>query len=244
MVVEPREVFANTVGNQGEGYLIAMKIALQAFAGEKKLLVFSPGSMAENAGYLGVSSLVSSDPLATARGLARASKQRVLIFSGDIATESCIESFRNIDESVTYICCNNAGSSSSGSRNSLEKQLARLVSAMFVATASVAFPEDYMRKLLKARQMTGFSFIEVHCPSPKLWGFDPSNTIEVGRVAVNSYVWPLLEITNGTLSVSYRPEQQESAEIYARIQSRFSEGNIGKIKNRAAENMKLLSSVK
>ena len=249
LVVEPRKVFSNTSAEQGEGSLIAVKIALQAFAGVKKLLVFSPGSLAENSKYLAESSLVSGNPLESARGLAAASRQKILVFAGDAVTSRCISLFSGvkdggIKENITYICCNNAGSSSSGSLSGIERQLSRLVSAGYVASASVAFPEDYMRKLLKSVSCNSLSFLEVHCPSPRLWGFDPSDTIEVGRVAVNSGIWPLFEAAGGSLRLTVAPEGQDTAEMYARMQRRFSAGGIENLRSVIEENSKLVGAAK
>ncbi|GEM_PF-3431299 len=259
MLIEPKQVFSGTVTEQGEGFMIAMKLALQAFEDKKPLLVFSRGSASENAKHLNFTSLVSGNPLAAARGLSRATGRLVLAFAGDVATAQYLSSFRNIQENIVYICLNNAGSASSSSRHAVEKQLAKSVAAKFskseafrnpgepsvlrgyAATASVAFPQDYMKKLLRAKSEAGFVFLDVHCPSPKLWGFDPSNTIEVGRVAVNSNVWPLFEYSSAGQVASYKPEQLESVSMYVRMQSRFSESDAEKLKNIVAENTKLLA---
>ncbi len=241
LIVQPKQVFGNTVADHGEGWMIAMKLALQAFADKRFLLVFSPGAMSKNAPYLKLSSIVSENPLAAARGLAKATGQLVLVFAGDIATKKYIASFKNVQENIVYVCCNNAGSSSSSSRSDVEKQLVHLVSARYAATASPSFPEDYMRKLLKAKSVSGFVFLEVHCPSPKLWGFDSSNTIEVSRMAVNTNLWPLLEFIGTNTTLNYKPEHQEPLEMYLKIQSRFAVNNVEKIRNQVTENMKFIA---
>ena len=234
-----KQVFSRTIAEQGEGSLLAMKIALQAFEGSKILLVFSRGSLSENARYAGRSALVAENPLAAARGLARASKEKVLVFAGDVITQKLLKHMKGVRENITYICLNNGGSLSAGA-GSLERQNAGLVSAKYAATASVAFPEDYIKKLEKAKE-DGFAFIEVHCPSPRLWGYDPSNTIEIARVAVNSNFWPLLEYTPEA-KATYVPEQLESADTYARMQARFRENDIEKIRARTSENEGLLAA--
>ncbi len=241
MLVEPKAVFSDTVADKGEGFMIAMKLALQAFRDRKPLLVFSGGSHSANARHLNFASLVSDNPLAAARGLSRAAGRQVLAFAGDVVTAQHLASFRNVQENIVYICLNNAGSASSSSRYGVERRLSGSVSARYVATASVAFPEDFMKKLLRAKSAAGFVFLEVHCPSPKLWGFDPSNTIEVGRAAVNSNVWPLVEISGNSAAPSYRPEQLETVEAYVKMQSRFGEADMERLRNIAAGNAKLLA---
>ena len=98
-----------------------------------------------------------------------------------------------------------------------------------------------MKKLLHAKSAAGFAFLEVHCPSPKLWGFDPSNTIEVGRAAVNSNVWPLVEFSGDSAVPSYRPEQLEPVEAYVKMQSRFAEADMERLRSIAVGNAKLLA---
>ncbi len=72
----------------------------------------------------------------------------------------------------------------------------------YVATASVGYPHDYIEKLRKAKQISGFRYIHVLTPDPYGWMFDPSKTAEVAKLAVQTCYWPLFEYENGKLKIS------------------------------------------
>jgi pyruvate/2-oxoacid:ferredoxin oxidoreductase beta subunit len=61
----------------------------------------------------------------------------------------------------------------------------------YVATASVSFPEDLIGKLRYAQGLEGFRFIHISAPCPTGWGFNPKDTIKVGREMVLSGLAPL-----------------------------------------------------
>jgi phenylglyoxylate dehydrogenase beta subunit len=68
----------------------------------------------------------------------------------------------------------------------------------YVATASLAFMEDYYRKLDKAIEAAkrGMAFIHVFSPCPTGWRFDPAKLIEISRKAVETNLVPLWEYDN------------------------------------------------
>jgi phenylglyoxylate dehydrogenase beta subunit len=63
----------------------------------------------------------------------------------------------------------------------------------YVATASVAFMKDFYEKLDKAieAEKRGMAYLHVFSPCASGWRFDPSMTIEVQRMAVETNVFPL-----------------------------------------------------
>jgi len=65
----------------------------------------------------------------------------------------------------------------------------------YVATASLAFMEDYYAKVDKAIEMSkkGMAYIHVFSPCPTGWRFPPSKLIEVSRKAVETNMVPLWE---------------------------------------------------
>ncbi len=67
----------------------------------------------------------------------------------------------------------------------------------YVATASVAYPQDLARKVKEALAIEGPKYLEVHCPCPIGWGFDPSQTIALARLAVRAGLVPLFEARPG-----------------------------------------------
>ena len=72
----------------------------------------------------------------------------------------------------------------------------------YVATASVAYPTDFIEKLRKAASIRGFKYIHLHAPCPVGWRFDPSETVEVAKLAVESGMWILLEAEGGRVTIS------------------------------------------
>ena len=94
----------------------------------------------------------------------------------------------------------------------------------YVATVSVAYPDDFVRKLEKARDMEpGFKYLHVHSPCPTGWRFPESKTIEIARLAVETGLWILYEVDHGSLKVNFRPEKRRPIEDYLRPQGRFRE---------------------
>ncbi len=65
----------------------------------------------------------------------------------------------------------------------------------YVATASLAFPEDYYAKLDKAIEASqrGMAYIHVYAPCPVGWRFSSNETIEVCRKSVETNFVPLWE---------------------------------------------------
>lgn len=91
----------------------------------------------------------------------------------------------------------------------------------YVATASIAYPDDFMRKVKKASEVNGPSYIHLNQPCTTGWGYDPSKTIEMGRLAVESGSWNLYEIENGEFKLSYKPTERIPVKDYLSAQKRF-----------------------
>jgi pyruvate ferredoxin oxidoreductase beta subunit len=91
----------------------------------------------------------------------------------------------------------------------------------YVATASISYPEDFMKKVKKASEINGSAYIHLHQPCTTGWGFDPSQTVEMGRLAVETGSWILYEIEEGEFRVTYRPMQRKLVNKYLDAQKRF-----------------------
>jgi len=92
----------------------------------------------------------------------------------------------------------------------------------YIATASVAFPEDLIAKVKYARDLEGFRMIIIQSPCPVGWNFDSAKTIEVARTGVQSGIWPLYEIENGTsFKLNYKPKELKPVVEYLKPQRRF-----------------------
>jgi len=92
----------------------------------------------------------------------------------------------------------------------------------YVATASVAYPEDLTAKIIYGKELRGFRYLQIHSPCPTGWGFDPKDTVKVARLSVESGLWPLYEILDGGhLKITYKPRELKPVSEALRIQGRF-----------------------
>jgi len=91
----------------------------------------------------------------------------------------------------------------------------------YVATASISYPEDFMKKVKKAAEVDGPAYIHLQQPCTTGWGYSPAKTIELGRLAVETGSWVLYEIEEGEFKVTYRPMQRKQVSEYLNAQKRF-----------------------
>lgn len=91
----------------------------------------------------------------------------------------------------------------------------------YVATTSIGFPRDMIRKVKKATETVGPTYIHTHAPCPTGWGFDGSKTIELAKLAVETCLWPMYEVENGEISQVRKIKNPRPVEEYLRAQKRF-----------------------
>lgn len=91
----------------------------------------------------------------------------------------------------------------------------------YVATASVAFPQDIQRKVKKAFSIKGPKYMQIHVPCPLGWRHDSSLTPGVAKAAVETGLYPLFEYENGQLSAVRKLAQAKPVEEYLKMQGRF-----------------------
>ena len=90
----------------------------------------------------------------------------------------------------------------------------------YVATVSVSYPRDLKAKIRKAMGIMGFKYIHTVMPCPTGWRFNPAKSVEVVRLGVETWAWPLYEVENGVLRLTLKPKQKP-VEEYLRAQGRF-----------------------
>lgn len=220
-------------GCPGCGVVLAAKLLLQTV--DDIILVNSTGSITPflkstpfvHAGLNAISiakglahSFERTEKKPKARDAKASSGSKVVVFAGDGATALHLASLLAAKEDILYICANDYGYTSID--HYLGKSFAPLLTGTtYTATACVAHPEDYVAKLKKAAGMSGFRFIEVLCPCPVAWQYEPSNTMEVGRVAVETGIFPLYEIERGTVNLTKRPNRLEPVERFGQVQKKL-----------------------
>jgi pyruvate ferredoxin oxidoreductase beta subunit len=91
----------------------------------------------------------------------------------------------------------------------------------YVATAIGSEPLDLARKIEKARSLKGPRLIIALSPCPTGWDFDPQETVEIGRLAVKTGIWPLKEYVGGKVTHTKVPAERVPVEEYLKRQGRF-----------------------
>lgn len=92
----------------------------------------------------------------------------------------------------------------------------------YAATACISYPKDYMEKIQKAIRAQGAAYVHVLAPCPSGWGYEADQTIEVGRLAVQTGMWVLAEYEEGKFRITHRPKKRKPVEDYLHKQGRFS----------------------
>lgn len=92
----------------------------------------------------------------------------------------------------------------------------------YLATATVAYPDDLVEKARRANRARGFRFLHILSPCPPGWKHADDETIELARMAVQSRVFPLVEVEGGTTwRLSPEPPEAQPVAPYLLRQGRF-----------------------
>jgi pyruvate/2-oxoacid:ferredoxin oxidoreductase beta subunit len=93
----------------------------------------------------------------------------------------------------------------------------------YAATATLAYPDDLIRKFKKAKGIKGTKFIHIFAPCPTGWKMAPDLMVKICRLAVESNVFPLYECENGIrYTINQMPQKPIQVEEYLKPQGRFS----------------------
>ncbi len=98
-----------------------------------------------------------------------------------------------------------------------------------------AFPEDFVRKAEKAREARGPRFLHALTPCPPGWKFSSEETIELGRLATETGLFPLYEVEDGVYRITRKIGSLKPVEEYLRHQGRFRHWGPEDIRELAAE---------
>ena len=100
--------------------------------------------------------------------------------------------------------------------------LAVMHGAKYVARANPAFWADLQAKVKKAYKLEGGPrLIHIYAPCPVGWHVEPSKTIKIARLAVETGLWMLYEVEEGKLKINYKPKEFKPVEDYFKLQGRF-----------------------
>jgi pyruvate/2-oxoacid:ferredoxin oxidoreductase beta subunit len=113
----------------------------------------------------------------------------------------------------------------------------------YVATVSIAYPEDFRRKIQKAKETRGFKFIYAFSPCPVGWRFNSEMTIRLARLAVQTKIFPLYEVENGQRYILNEEPEVIAVNEYLKLQGRFQflrEGDMERIQENIDQSWKRL----
>ena len=91
----------------------------------------------------------------------------------------------------------------------------------YVATACPSYPFDLMDKVAKATAVDGPAYIHVFSVCPQGWRTPLESGIDIGRLAVQTGVFPLYEIENGKYKINVNTPKRKPVSEYLKPQGRF-----------------------
>jgi pyruvate/2-oxoacid:ferredoxin oxidoreductase beta subunit len=105
-----------------------------------------------------------------------------------------------------------------------KKDIVRIMAAHripYIATASVGYPVDLIKKVTKAKELGGTKFILIFSPCPTGWRYSPEMTIQIAKLATEVGLFPLYEIENGEKYILSKKRPQKPLKEYFSLQGRF-----------------------
>lgn len=170
----------------------------------------------------------------------------VLAFAGDGGTFDIglqsLSGAADRNDDFIYVCLDNEGYMNTGiqsssatpqnawtmttpaGRTGKKKQFMQIIAAHrmpYAATASIGYPQDLMEKVRKAKAIRGTRFIHTLTPCPTGWRMPEDLTAKSAMLAVESNLFPLYEIIDGTeYRITHDPKGLPVTE-YLKIQGRY-----------------------
>lgn len=192
--------------------------------------------------------------------LGKREKTNILVFGGDGGTFDiglqALSGAAERGDNICYICYDNAAYMNTGVQRSgatpkyaatttspagkaihgkqqFKKNMPLIMAAhnAYVATANVAYPQDFISKIKKALSKKGTSYIQVYSPCVPGWKYPSSNTIDIAKLAFSTNVYPLYEIEDGIVTINQSPPSPKPVKDYLKTQGRFKHLNENEIKD-------------
>ncbi len=117
----------------------------------------------------------------------------------------------------------------------------------YVATASHSYPFDLIAKVAKGIAVPGPAYVHVYSACPTGWRSPPELSVKLGKLAVQTGIFPLYEIENGQYKMRGKNAKLKPVDEYLKLQGRFrhlSDDTIAEIQERVVaeyEKIKALS---
>jgi pyruvate ferredoxin oxidoreductase beta subunit len=90
----------------------------------------------------------------------------------------------------------------------------------YIATLSPRHPVDLANKISRSMTVKGSRLFLALAPCPPAWGFDPAQTHQIARAAVDTGIWPLKEALDGEVRHTHIPPMKR-VETFLETQSRY-----------------------
>jgi pyruvate ferredoxin oxidoreductase beta subunit len=91
----------------------------------------------------------------------------------------------------------------------------------YVAQSYVGNWNDFITKVKKALSIDGPSFINILTPCRLGWNYKPEDTMILGRLAVETCIWPAFEVENGVYKINVMPKEKKPVTEFLKPQGRF-----------------------
>jgi pyruvate ferredoxin oxidoreductase beta subunit len=91
----------------------------------------------------------------------------------------------------------------------------------YVATASPGYPFDLMKKVKKGAEVKGPAYVHILSPCPTGWRSPSNLSVKLGKLAVETAIFPLYEVENGRYKLNVDPPKLKPVEEYLKPQGRF-----------------------
>jgi pyruvate ferredoxin oxidoreductase beta subunit len=109
-------------------------------------------------------------------------------------------------------------------QKTIKKDLVEIAAAHginYTATACTSYPMDFMEKVEKALATPGAKLIHCFAPCPTGWRCQPKDVIKLGRLAVQTGIFPLYEVENGVHKMSTDLPFLKPITSYLKLQGRY-----------------------
>jgi pyruvate/2-oxoacid:ferredoxin oxidoreductase beta subunit len=113
----------------------------------------------------------------------------------------------------------------------------------YAATASIAFPEDLVYKVKKAKWIKGSRFLHIFSSCPTGWGLASELSVKIARMAVQTNIFPLYEVEDGLRYAINFLSKGYLVKEYFKLQGRFkhlTEADLDQIQDMVNEDWELL----
>ena len=97
----------------------------------------------------------------------------------------------------------------------------RTMKAPYVATLSNSHGLDFLKKVEKGGTVKGPKMYISLAACPTGWGYDPKDSVELEKLAVQTGIWPLKEAVEGVVRHTFVPRSLLPAKEYLKTQDRF-----------------------